>query len=132
MDVKVAGTEEGIRAMQVAEQAGGVSLEIMREALRQAREARMIVLAKMREAIEKPRPQLSPYAPRFVTIKIRPEKIRDIIGPGGNVLRAIQDQTATKVDIADDGRATVFSPYSASVQKAIAMIHDICREVELD
>src|SRR2546425_8639275 len=106
----------------------GVSLEIMREALRQAREARMIVLAKMREAIEKPRPELSPYAPRFVTIKIRQEKIREIIGPGGKVVRGIQEQTGTKIDMEDDGRVTVFSSDQASVQKAIAMIQDICRE----
>ncbi|HEV8640756.1 MAG TPA: polyribonucleotide nucleotidyltransferase [Methylomirabilota bacterium] len=132
MDFKVAGTEKGITALQMDIKVSGVSLEIMRAALANAREARLFVLAKMREAIEKPRPELSPYAPRFVTIKIRPEKIREIIGPGGKVVRAIQEQTGTKVDIEDDGRVTVFSPDSASVQKAIAMIQDICREVELD
>ncbi len=132
MDFKVAGTEKGITALQMDIKTAGVSLEIMREALRQAREARMIVLAKMREAIEKPRPELSPYAPRFVTIKIRQEKIREIIGPGGKVVRGIQEQTGTKIDIEDDGRFTVFSSDQASVQKAIAMIQDICREVELD
>jgi polyribonucleotide nucleotidyltransferase len=132
MDFKVAGTEKGITALQMDIKVSGVSLEIMRAALANAREARLFVLAKMREAIEKPRPELSPYAPRFVTIKIRPEKIREIIGPGGKVVRAIQEQTGTKVDIEDDGRVTVFSPDSASVQKAIAIIQDICREVELD
>ena len=132
MDFKVAGTEKGITALQMDIKTAGVSLEIMREALRQAREARMIVLAKMREAIEKPRPELSPYAPRFVTIKIRQEKIREIIGPGGKVVRGIQEQTGTKIDIEDDGRVTVFSSDQASVQRAIAIIQDICREVELD
>jgi polyribonucleotide nucleotidyltransferase len=132
MDFKVAGTEKGVTALQMDIKITGVSLEIMREALRQAREARLFVLAKMREAMEKPRPELSPYAPRFVTIKIRPEKIREIIGPGGKVVRAIQEQTGTKIDIEDDGRVTVFSSDSASVNKAIAMIQDICREVELD
>jgi len=132
MDFKVAGTEKGITALQMDIKITGVSLEIMREALRQGREARMTVLAKMREAIEKPRPELSPYAPRFVTIKIRQEKIREIIGPGGKVVRGIQEQTGTKIDIEDDGRVTVFSSDQASVQKAIAMIQDICREVELD
>src|SRR5881296_1131520 len=132
MDFKVAGTEKGITGLQMDIKTGGVSLEIMREALRQAREARMIVLAKMREAIEKPRPELSPYAPRFVTIKIRQEKIREIIGPGGKVVRGIQEQTGTKIDIEDDGRVTVFSSDQASVQRAIAIIQDICREVELD
>src|SRR3989475_291285 len=132
MDFKVAGTEKGITALQMDIKIAGVSLEVMRAALRQAREARQTVLAKMREAIEKPRPELSPYAPRFVTIKIRQEKIREIIGPGGKVVRGIQEQTGTKIDIEDDGRVTVFSSDQASVQKAIAMIQDICREVELD
>jgi polyribonucleotide nucleotidyltransferase len=132
MDFKVAGTEKGITALQMDIKIAGVSVEIMREALRQARDARMIVLGKMREALEKPRPELSPYAPRFVTIKIRTEKIREIIGPGGKVIRGIQEQTGTKIDVEDDGRVTVFSPDNESVQKALAIIQDICREVELD
>jgi len=132
MDFKVAGTEKGVTALQMDIKIGGVSIDIMRSALQQAREARLIVLAKMREAIEKPRPELSPYAPRFVTIKIRPEKIREIIGPGGKIIRGIQEQTGTKIDVEDDGRVTVFSPDNASVQKALGIIQDICREVELD
>ena len=132
MDFKVAGTEKGVTALQMDIKIAGVSVDIMRSALQQAREARLIVLAKMREAIEKPRPELSPYAPRFVTIKIRPEKIREIIGPGGKIIRGIQEQTGTKIDVEDDGRVTVFSPDNASVQKALAIIQDICREVELD
>jgi polyribonucleotide nucleotidyltransferase len=132
MDFKVAGTEKGVTALQMDIKIAGVSVDIMRAALQQAREARLIVLAKMREAIEKPRAELSPFAPRFVTIKIRPEKIREIIGPGGKVIRGIQEQTGTKIDVEDDGRVTVFSPDSASVQKALGIIQDICREVELD
>jgi polyribonucleotide nucleotidyltransferase len=132
MDFKVAGTERGVTALQMDIKIAGVSTEIMRAALSQDREARLSVLAKMREAIERPRPELSPHAPRFVTIKIRPEKIREIIGPGGKVVRAIQEQTGTKIDIEDDGRVTVFSPDAASVQRAISMIQDITREVELD
>ncbi len=132
MDFKVAGTEKGVTALQMDIKITGVSIDIMREALRQARDARLIVLGKMRETIEKPRTELSPYAPRFVTIKIRQEKIREIIGPGGKVVRGIQEATGTKIDIEDDGRVTVFSPDNASVQKAVAMIQDICREVELD
>jgi polyribonucleotide nucleotidyltransferase len=132
MDFKVAGTERGVTALQMDIKIAGVSVDLMRKALQQARDARLFVLAKMREAIEKPRAELSPYAPRFVTIKIRTEKIREIIGPGGKVVRAIQEQTGTKIDIEDDGRVTVFSPDSESVQKALAMIQDICREVELD
>jgi polyribonucleotide nucleotidyltransferase len=132
MDFKVAGTDKGVTALQMDIKITGVSIDIMRAALRQAREARLIVLGKMREVLEKPRTELSPYAPRFVTIKIRQEKIREIIGPGGKVVRAIQEQTGTKIDIEDDGRVTVFSPDNASVQKALGMIQDICREVELD
>ena len=132
MDFKVAGTEKGVTALQMDIKITGDSVEIMRQALRQAREARMIVLGKMRETLEKARTELSPHAPRFVTIKIRQEKIREIIGPGGKVVRGIQDATGAKIDIEDDGRVTVFSPDSASVQKAVGMIQDICREVELD
>jgi polyribonucleotide nucleotidyltransferase len=132
MDFKVAGTEKGVTALQMDIKITGVSVDIMRQALTQAREARLIVLGKMRETLEKPRTELSPYAPRFVTIKIRQEKIREIIGPGGKVVRGIQDATGAKIDIEDDGRVTVFSPASASVQKAVGMIQDICREVELD
>ena len=132
MDFKVAGTEKGVCALQMDIKIAGVSLEIMRDALGKAREARMTVLGKMREAIEKPRAELSPYAPRFVTIKIRTEKIREIIGPGGKVIRGIQEQTGTKIDVEDDGRVTVFAPDAAAVQKAVGIIQDICREVELD
>jgi polyribonucleotide nucleotidyltransferase len=132
MDFKVAGTERGICALQMDIKIAGVSVDIMRTALQKAREARLFVLAKMRDVIEKPRTELSPYAPRFVTIKIRTEKIREIIGPGGKVVRGIQDATGAKIDIEDDGRVTVFSPDNASVQKALGMIQDIVREVELD
>ncbi len=132
MDFKVAGTEKGITALQMDIKIEGVSIDIMRTALQNAREARLSVLAKMREAIEKPRAELSPYAPRFVTIKIRTEKIRAIIGPGGKVIRGIQEQTGAKIDVEDDGRVTIFSPDNASVQKALGMVQDICREVELD
>src|SRR5713226_8077705 len=132
MDFKVAGTEQGITALQMDIKISGVSIDIMRSALQQARDARLSVLAKMREALEKPRAELSPYAPRFVTIKIRTEKIREIIGPGGKVIRGIQDQTGAKIDVEDDGRVTIFSPDNESVQKALGMIQDICREVEVD
>jgi polyribonucleotide nucleotidyltransferase len=132
MDFKVAGTDKGVTALQMDIKIAGVSIEIMREALARAREARLVVLAKMRESLEKPRAELSPYAPRFVTIKIRTEKIREIIGPGGKVIRGIQEQTGTKIDVEDDGRVTIFSPDADSVQKALSIVQDICREVELD
>jgi len=132
MDFKVAGTDKGVTALQMDIKIAGVSIEIMREALAKAREARMVVLTKMRDTIDKPRAELSPYAPRFVTIKIRTEKIREIIGPGGKVIRGIQEQTGTKIDVEDDGRVTIFSPDAESVQKALSIVQDICREVELD
>ena len=132
MDFKVAGTEKGITALQMDIKIKGVSPEIMARALSQARDARLHVLGKMREAISEHRKELSPYAPRFVTIKIRPEKIREVIGPGGKVIRGIQEQTGAKIDIEDDGRVTVFSSDNSSVQQAIGIIQDICREVELD
>jgi len=132
MDFKVAGTEKGVTALQMDIKIAGVPIDVMRAALANAREARLAVLAKMRETIEKPRTELSPYAPRFVTIRIRTEKIREIIGPGGKVIRAIQEETGTKIDVEDDGRVTIFSPDNNSVQKALAIVQDICREVELD
>ena len=132
MDFKVAGTDKGITALQMDIKIGGVSIDIMRQALAQAREARLLVLGKMAETIKGPRPQLSPTAPRFLTIKIRPEKIREIIGPGGKVIRGIQEKTGAKIDVEDDGKVTVFSPSSEAAQMAIGIIQDICREAELD
>jgi polyribonucleotide nucleotidyltransferase len=132
MDFKVAGTDKGITALQMDIKIKGVSIDIMRQALAQAREARLHVLEKMAETIKGPRPSLSPYAPRFVTIKIRPEKIREIIGPGGKVIRGIQEKTGAKIDVEDDGKVTIFSSSNDAAQAALGMIQDICREVELD
>jgi polyribonucleotide nucleotidyltransferase len=132
MDFKVAGTEQGITALQMDIKVAGVSIDIMRRALAQAREARLHVLGKMAETIKTHRAEMSPYAPRFVTIKIRPEKIREIIGPGGKVIRGIQEKTGAKIDVEDDGKVTVFSSSSEAAQMAIGIIQDICREAELD
>jgi polyribonucleotide nucleotidyltransferase len=132
MDFKVAGTEKGITALQMDIKIGGVSVDILRQALAQAKEARLHVLGKMAEVIKGPRTELSPHAPRFLTIKIRPEKIREIIGPGGKVIRGIQEKTGAKIDVEDDGKVTVFSPSSEAAQMAIGIIQDICREAELD
>jgi len=132
MDFKVAGTEKGITALQMDIKIGGVSVDIMRQALAQAKEARLHVLGKMAEVIKGPRAELSPNAPRFLTIKIRPEKIREIIGPGGKVIRGIQEKTGAKIDVEDDGKVTVFSPSAEAAQMAIGIIQDICREAELD
>jgi polyribonucleotide nucleotidyltransferase len=132
MDFKVAGTEKGITALQMDIKIGGVSVDIMRQALAQAKEARLHVLGKMAEVIKGPRAELSPNAPRVLTIQIRPEKIREIIGPGGKVIRGIQEKTGAKIDVEDDGKVTVFSPSAEAAQMAIGIIQDICREAELD
>jgi polyribonucleotide nucleotidyltransferase len=132
MDFKVAGTANGVTALQMDIKIGGVSVDIMRQALAQAREARLHVLGKMAETIRAPRTEMSPYAPRFVTIKIRPEKIREIIGPGGKVIRGMQERTGAKIDVEDDGKVTIFSASSDAAQMAVDMIQDICREAELD
>jgi polyribonucleotide nucleotidyltransferase len=131
MDFKVAGTAEGITGLQMDIKISGVSREIMGAALRQSREARLFVLSRMREAIAEPRPELPPHAPRFVTIRIRPEKIREVIGPGGKVVRGIQDQTGVKVDIEDDGKVTLFGADARMVQQAIDIIQGICKEAEV-
>src|SRR5207248_8003806 len=128
---KVAGTEKGITALQMDIKITGVSVDIMRRALAQAREARLHVLGKMAETIRAPRTEMSPYAPRFVTIKIRPEKIREIIGPGGKVIRGIQEQTGVKVDIEDDGRIMLFGADAKLVQQAVDIIQGICKEAEV-
>jgi polyribonucleotide nucleotidyltransferase len=132
MDFKVAGTEKGITALQMDIKIAGVSVDIMRQALAQARTARLHVLGKMAETIKTPRTEMSPHAPRFVTIKIRPEKIREIIGPGGKIIRGIQEKTGAKIDVEDDGKVTVFSSSSDAAQMAVDIIQDICREAELD
>ncbi len=131
MDFKVAGTADGITGLQMDIKVAGVSREIMAAALRQAREARLFVLSRMREAISEPRPELPPHAPRFVTIRIRPEKIREVIGPGGKVVRGIQDQTGVKVDIEDDGKVTLFGADARMVQQATDIIQGICKEAEV-
>src|SRR5262249_28667640 len=131
MDFKVAGTEKGVTGLQMDNKVAGVSREILADALRQAREARAYVLGRMREALATPRGELSPYAPRFVTIKIKPEKIREVIGPGGKVVRGIQEQTGVKIDIEDDGRVMLFGADSRMVQQAVDIIQGIVKEAEV-
>ena len=133
MDFKVAGTEKGITALQMDIKIGGRHRRHHAPGARPGpRGAAAHPRARCAEAIKGPRAELSPNAPRFVTIKIRPEKIGEIIGPGGKVIRGIQEETGAKIDIEDDGKVTVFSPSSEAAQMAIGMIQDICREAELD
>jgi polyribonucleotide nucleotidyltransferase len=131
MDFKVCGTRNGITALQMDIKISGLSKEIMRRALAQAREGRLHILGIMDQAISQPRPEISPYAPKIVTIHIHPDKIRDVIGPGGKVIRQIQADTNSKIDIDDDGRVNIATPDDASAQKAVEIIRNLTQEAEI-
>ncbi|RKD34484.1 polyribonucleotide nucleotidyltransferase [Thermohalobacter berrensis] len=131
MDFKVAGTEKGITAIQMDIKIPGIGREILEEALRRAREGRIYILNKMREAISEPRPELSPYAPRILSINVDPEKVRDIIGPGGKTINKIIDETDVKIDINDDGKVLVAAENMEKGQKALGMIKEITKDIEV-
>ncbi|MEM5787413.1 MAG: polyribonucleotide nucleotidyltransferase [Syntrophobacteraceae bacterium] len=131
MDFKVTGTEKGITAFQMDVKISGVNREILCKALDQARAGRIHILDKMKEVITQPRTKLSPYAPRLVTIQINPDKIRDVIGPGGKMIRSIVAETGAKIDIDDSGRVVVMSPDGAACDKAIDKIRRITQEPEI-
>ena len=131
MDFKVAGTAEGVTAIQMDIKVRGLSKDVMDRVLRQAREGRLYILGKMKETIEAPRKDLSRHAPRIITLQIKQEKIRDIIGPGGKNIRGIVDQTGVKVDVDDSGLVKLASPNYEAIEKAIAMIKNLTQEVEV-
>ncbi|WP_026476054.1 polyribonucleotide nucleotidyltransferase [Alkaliphilus transvaalensis] len=131
MDFKVAGTDDGITAIQMDIKIGGIDREILQTALEQARLGRLHILGKMREAITEPRPELSPYAPKIVKMTINPDKIRDVIGTGGKVINKIIDETGVKIDIENDGTIFIAAPDQESGKKAIEMIENIVREPEI-
>lgn len=131
MDFKVCGTARGITAFQMDVKISGLSSDILRQALEQARQGRLHVLEKMNECLAEPRPDISPYAPRIFTIKIDVEKIREIIGPGGKIVREIQSKTGAEIDIHDDGTINVACADGENAAKAIAMIEEITADVEL-
>ena len=131
MDFKVAGTRDGITALQMDIKISGVNREIMREALYQAREGRLHILDVMDGTLSETRREVSRHAPRITTLKVRPDKIRDIIGPGGKVIRGIVDATGTKIDVQDDGTVTVAAVDEAGSRRAIEMIEGIAAEVEI-
>jgi polyribonucleotide nucleotidyltransferase len=131
MDFKVAGTTNGITAIQMDNKVGGVTREVMRQALHQARDARLFVLSVMEKALQTPRTEVSMYAPRIVTIHVKPDKIREIIGPGGKVIRALVEETGCKIDIEDDGTVVIASADGAAIDKAIAAIQAITAEPEV-
>ncbi len=131
MDFKVAGTANGVCGLQMDIKIRGITPQIMKEALDQAHEGRMFILGKMREVIDETRAQLSPYAPRITKITINPDRIRDIIGPGGKTIRRITEETKCSIDIDDDGTVLIGSTSAENAQKAIDMIHGLTREVEV-
>ena len=131
MDFKVTGTKNGITAFQLDTKIGGISREIMEKALEQAREGRFFIIDKMYETISEHRENLAPYAPRIYTMQIRQEKIRDVIGTGGKVIRGIVEQTGAKIDIEDSGLINIASADEESAKKAIAIINSITAEAEL-
>jgi polyribonucleotide nucleotidyltransferase len=131
MDFKVAGTRNGVTALQMDIKIRGLSYDLMKEALAQAREARLYVLERMLQTIDKPRPHLSPYAPRIITIHIDPDKIGKVIGPGGKVIRSIQEETGTKIDIEEDGSVYIASSDSEASERAIEMVRALTEEAQV-
>lgn len=131
MDFKVAGTRNGITSLQMDIKVTNVTVDIMREALAQALEGRLFILDKMDALIEAPRAELSKYAPRIYSMTIPTDKIRELIGPGGKVIRGITEQTGVKIDVDDSGAVKVFASDGPSAQKAIQMITDICAVAEV-
>jgi polyribonucleotide nucleotidyltransferase len=131
MDFKVAGTANGITALQMDIKIQGITKEIMQVALAQAKEGRMHILAKMQEAMPHGKAELSDFAPRLITIKINPEKIRDVIGKGGAVIRALTEETGTQIDISDEGVVTIASVDAAAGQEAKRRIEELTASVEV-
>jgi polyribonucleotide nucleotidyltransferase len=132
MDFKVAGTAAGITALQMDIKVSGITTAVMREALEQARQGRMHILGIMREALPAPRQNISNFAPRIVTIRIPVDKIRDVIGPGGKMIRSIIERTGVKIDVEDDGRVNVASADGPAAQKAISIIQELTATPELN
>ena len=131
MDFKVAGTENGVTALQMDIKINGITKEIMHAALNQAREGRLHILEKMRSTIDAPRAELSAWAPRMITMKIKPEKIRDVIGKGGAVIRAITEETGTTIDIQDDGTVVIACVSSEGGENARKRIEELTADVEV-
>jgi polyribonucleotide nucleotidyltransferase len=131
MDFKVAGTPEGITSLQMDIKISGVNRDIMRQALHQAREGRLHILGIMNEMLATARTAVSGHAPRIITLKVKPEKIREIIGPGGKVIRGIIEATGVKIDVEDDGTVTIASSDEVAARKAIEMVQRIAAEAEI-
>jgi polyribonucleotide nucleotidyltransferase len=131
MDFKVAGTVDGITAVQMDIKVQGITIDIMRRAMEQARDGRLFIIDKLKEAMPTPRRTLSHFAPRMFVLEIHPDKIKDIIGPGGKVINKIVADTGAKIDIENDGRVFIASPDAEAGEKAKRMVEDIARDVEV-
>jgi polyribonucleotide nucleotidyltransferase len=131
MDFKVAGTRQGITALQMDIKVGGVSIPMMKEALAQARKARIEILDIMDRTIDKARTEISPYAPHLFMLTIPTDKIRDLIGPGGKKIRSITESTGVKIDVNDDGKVNVFASDGKAAETALKMIRDITATAEI-
>ena len=131
MDFKVAGTRDGVTAVQMDIKVMGITPEILRTALEQARRGRLFILEKMAEALPAPRPEMSPYAPRVIRIKIRPEQIGEVIGPGGRVIRGLQEATGSKIEIEEDGTVFISAADEDSARRAVREIEKLTRVPEV-
>ena len=131
MDLKVAGTEKGITAIQMDLKIPSIPIQVLKEGLLKAKNARMKVLVKMKEALPEPRPDISPFAPRIINLMINPEKVGEVIGPGGKIIKKIIAQTKTKIEIEEGGKITIASSDSEAVEKAKQMIREITVEAEV-
>ncbi|HZS08852.1 MAG TPA: polyribonucleotide nucleotidyltransferase [Blastocatellia bacterium] len=131
MDFKVAGTRDGITALQMDIKITGLNHQILAEALEQARKGRIYILDKMQEALAEPRQEISKYAPRILTVQIPVDKIRDVIGPGGKVIRGIVEATGAKIDVNDDGRISIATANGEAGERAVQMIRDLTAEAEV-
>lgn len=131
MDFKVTGTSEGITALQMDIKVAGINGTILQEALEQARKGRMHILGIMEQAINEPREEISQYAPRIITINIHPDKIRDVIGPGGKMIRSITEETGAKIDISDDGTVLIATADGDAAEKAVERIRALTAEAEI-
>ena len=131
MDFKVTGTRHGVTALQMDIKVSGITLDLMRQALEQAREGRLHILDKMLESLPTHRPDLAPYAPRIFTLQIKQDKIRDVIGPGGKVIRGIIAECGVKINVEDSGQVTIAAVDGASAKHAMEIIQRLTEEVEI-
>jgi len=131
MDFKVTGTRDGITALQMDIKIAGINAQIMAEALEQAKKGRLYILGIMEQTLAEPRPNISLHAPRIIQIKINPDKIRDVIGPGGKVIRSLVEETGAKIDVSDDGTISIATASGAAAEAAVNRIRGITAEAEV-